>query len=92
MTARRTFFATLALSLCLLGLVLSLFLINYNIRTTVYGAVEFSLSYRMEAGLPILTDRSGNPVWEPPAGAALLVPAPTRLLAELYGRLAEALP
>ena len=84
MSAKRTFFAALALSLCLLGLLLALFVINYNIRHTLYGQVEFSLSYTLEEGLPVLTDSGGEPLWTLPEEAALLIPAPTRLLIEFY--------
>ncbi len=89
MSVGRTFFATLVLSLCLLGLVLAVFLINYNIRTTIHGQVEFSLSYTMEAGVPVLTDQGGTPLWSPPAGAQVLIDAPTRLLTALYRWLSE---
>ncbi len=95
MTARHTFFVVFVLSLCVLGLLLSFLVIEYNIRRTIYGQMDFDLSYTLQGGLPVLTDGAGEPLWLLPAAwrqpLETLVDAPTRLLLWLYGRAGEML-
>lgn len=95
MTAGRTFFVVFVLSLCVLGLLLSFLVIEYNIRRTTYGQVDVDLSYTLQEGLPVLTDGAGEPLWTLPEEwrqpLSALVDAPTRLLLWLYGRVGEML-
>ena len=57
-----TFFATLCLSLCVLGLGLAFLLIEWNMQQTIYGRVEPTLSFTVEEGVPTLTDDEGQPL------------------------------
>lgn len=57
------FAVAFVLSLCLLGLLLSFFLIECHIRQTVYGKVELPVSFRLNEGLPVITRQpQGEPV------------------------------
>ena len=93
MSVGRTFFFAFVLSLCILGLLLSFVVIEYNIRRTTYGQVDFDISYTLEGGVPVLTDGAGEPLWTLPARwkqpLATLVDAPTRLLLWLYSKVGE---
>lgn len=85
-TARRTFFAALILSLCVLGLPVACLWIELDMQNTVYGAVRPAFGCRVEDGLPILTDGSGAPLL-PDGGQTELLDAlpdaPTQLLIRL---------
>ncbi len=84
--ARRTFFAALILSLCVLGLPVACLWIELDMQNTVYGAVRPAFGCRVEDGLPILTDGSGAPLL-PDSGQTELLDAlpdaPTQLLIRL---------
>ena len=80
--AAGTFLAALALSLCVLGLPLAFLLIECNMRLTVYGRVEPTVTFAVEQGAPTLTDGQGHtltllPESERQAAYALLA-APAR--------------
>ncbi len=82
----RTFWHTFILTLCVLGLISSFLLIEYNIRRTSYGQVDFGVHYSVTDGLPTVT--VDGEVWKAPAAVAtveeIAVPAPLRLLAVLW--------
>lgn len=84
----RTFFIAFILSLCVLGLVCSCLLIEYNIQQTSYGKVDFGLTYTIKNGTPVLTRTdTDETVILLNADARQLVapavPSPLRLLAAL---------
>lgn len=65
---RRTasaFWATLLITLCVLGLGFACLLIECNMQQTTYGRVELGLSYTLEEGVPHLTRADGEPLPAP---------------------------
>lgn len=85
-TARRTFFAALILSLCVLGLPVACLWIDLDMQNTVYGTVRPAFGCRVEDGIPLLTDGGGAPLLPSAEHADLLgtLPdAPTQLLLAL---------
>lgn len=82
------FAVAFVLTLCLFGLFLSFFLIECNIRQTVYGKVELPVGFQLEEGLPVLTRLPrGEPMGEVPdcvqQAAFALLPGGQRLTAAL---------
>ena len=86
----RTCLITVILTLCVLGLFCSCLLIEYNLQKTVYGHVDFGLRYRIEDGMPALTDTDGLPVGgltdRQKTAVQLCLPAPLRLTGWLLRR------
>lgn len=96
---RRTasaFWATLLITLCVLGLGFACLLIECNIQKTTYGRVELGLSYTLESGFPRLMRADGKPLpaplpsnWRQALRAC--VSAPVRLTALLLRQETDAL-
>lgn len=83
-----TFFATLVICLCLLGLLGAFVVIDCNLRRMTTGRWEPDLAFGLEGGIPTLTDLAGQPVLQPPASLSrvgyALLSAPARGVVRLW--------